>query len=115
MTQHHKDIENNVYGFKPKNIEVVEITIEEARELSKPIKTLESQTSLTNSECTLRIESHWDQVGQRNVSIGDIYTVEQEAGCKNWIIANRTALSSILTRDDILDIDVTDNQYWPEY
>jgi hypothetical protein len=33
MTQHYKDIENNVYGFKPKNIEVFEITIEEAREI----------------------------------------------------------------------------------
>jgi hypothetical protein len=34
MTQHYKDIENNVYGFKPKNIKVFEITIEEARELT---------------------------------------------------------------------------------
>lgn len=36
MTQHYKDAENKVYGFKPSGIEVTEITIEEARELTAP-------------------------------------------------------------------------------
>lgn len=34
--QHYKDAENKVYGFKPKGVEVVEITIEEARVLVAP-------------------------------------------------------------------------------
>ena len=34
MTQHYKDKDNNLYGYKPSDIEVVEITMEEAREIA---------------------------------------------------------------------------------
>ena len=33
MKQHYKDSTNKVYGHKPKNLEVTEITIEAAREI----------------------------------------------------------------------------------
>ena len=80
-----------------------------------PPKTLDQQTSLANSECTKRINLHWDDIGQRNVAIGGIYTTAQEADCKKWIGDNRAALAAILARTDILNIDVTDDQYWPVY
>jgi hypothetical protein len=81
----------------------------------KPVKYLEKQIELTKLECTRRIEFQWNEVGQRNVSIGSIYTVEQETDCKNWIVTNMAALSAILGRTDILDLDVTEDQYWPVY
>lgn len=40
MTQHYKDNHGNVYGYKPANIEVVPVTIEEAKaiiESQKPV------------------------------------------------------------------------------
>ena len=78
-------------------------------------KAKEIKASIANSECKRRIELHWDDIGQRNVAIGGVYTTAQEADCKKWISDNRTALAAILARTDILNIDVTDDQYWPVY
>lgn len=49
MTQHYKDNQNNIYGFKPKGIEVVPVTIEEAKaiiESHKPVPTSQEQYEL---------------------------------------------------------------------
>ena len=81
-----------------------------------PSKTLKSQTSLANSECTRRIYEHWDLVGQINVLRNDsTYTTAQKASCNKWIDDNKAALVAIMARTDILTIDVTDDQYWPVY
>ncbi|BFM50566.1 hypothetical protein [Marinomonas sp. THO17] len=73
--------------------------------------TLETQTALANDECTRRIESKWDQFGQMNVSLG-LYTAEEQLACKQWIAAHLAALEVLLAREDLLDIDVTDDAYW---
>ena len=67
----------------------------------------------TNAECTRRIELYWNQVGQLNAALG-IYSDENAEACKNWIASNRNARAALVERVDILDIDVTDNAYWPE-
>jgi len=74
--------------------------------------TVEGQTSLANAECTRRINEHWNQIGQINASLG-VYGEEDTANCAAWISSNREALIALLASEDLLEIDVTDDQYWP--
>jgi hypothetical protein len=74
--------------------------------------TLESQTELANSECTTRINQHWNQIGQINASLG-VYGEEDTANCATWISSNRSALISLLAREDLLEIDVSSDEHWP--
>ncbi|WP_394178505.1 hypothetical protein [Marinomonas posidonica] len=76
--------------------------------------TLEEQTALANTECTRRINIHWNQIGQINASLG-IYGEEDKAACAAWISANREALIALLDRDDLVELDVSDDQYWPSF
>lgn len=74
--------------------------------------TIKEQTALANTECTRRINAHWNQIGQINASLG-VYGEEDTANCAAWISSNRTALVALLAREDLLEIDVTGDQYWP--
>jgi hypothetical protein len=76
--------------------------------------TLEEQTALANAECSRRINAHWNQIGQINASLG-VYGVEDTVNCAAWISINRAALVALLAREDLLEIDVTDDQYWPVF
>ncbi|RBO85904.1 hypothetical protein [Marinomonas aquiplantarum] len=73
--------------------------------------TLEAQTALANDECTRRIDAKWNRIGQTNVSLG-LYTAAEQFACKQWIVAHLVALEALLAREDLLDIDVTDDAYW---
>ena len=66
-----------------------------------------------NAECSRRIELRWNQVGQLNAALG-VYSDINTEECKSWISSNRDALELLIDRSDILIIDVTDDQYWPE-
>ncbi|KZM40953.1 hypothetical protein OA92_15345 [Marinomonas sp. SBI22] len=66
-----------------------------------------------DAECTRRIELYWNQVGQLNAALG-VYSDENAAACKHWITANLNARETLLERADIINIDVTENEYWPE-
>ncbi|AWX99503.1 hypothetical protein A8139_05490 [Marinomonas primoryensis] len=74
--------------------------------------TLKQKTALANAECSKRINTHWNQIGQMNASLG-VYGEEGKANCAAWISLNRTALIALLAREDLLEIDVADDQYWP--
>jgi hypothetical protein len=74
--------------------------------------TLEEQTVLANAECSRRINTHWNQIGQINASLG-VYSEEDIAACAAWISSNREELIALLSNEDLLEIDVTDDQYWP--
>ncbi|MEO9655898.1 hypothetical protein [Marinomonas sp.] len=76
--------------------------------------TLEAQTALANVECTKRINYHWNQIGQINASLG-VYGEEDTFACAAWIAANREALIELLNRDDLTEIDVTEDQFWPVF
>ena len=76
--------------------------------------TLEAQTALANAECTKRINQHWNQIGQINASLG-VYGEEDAAACTAWIVSNRKGLIELLSRDDLTEIDVTEDQYWPVF
>ncbi len=76
--------------------------------------TMEEQTALANVECTKRINTHWNQIGQINASLG-VYGELDTANCSAWISSNRTALIALLTREDLLEIDVKNDQYWPVF
>lgn len=77
-------------------------------------KTLDEQTALANAECSKRINAHWNQIGQINASLG-VYGEEDSAACAAWISSNRAALVALLAREDLLEIDITDDQYWPVF
>ena len=81
-------------------------------DFAQKVKTTEQQTALARSECTARIESEWDSTGQINASLG-VYSDEEKSACAAWISSNRDALIELLARDDLLEIDVQDDQYWP--
>jgi len=74
--------------------------------------TQDEQITLANIECTKRINFKWNQVGQINASLG-IYGEEDKTACANWISVNRDALSLLLDRSDLTEIDVTDDEFWP--
>jgi hypothetical protein len=76
--------------------------------------TIEEQTALANAECSKRINKHWNQIGQINASLG-VYGELDTANCAAWISSNRAALVALLAREDLPEIDVTDEQYWPVF
>lgn len=76
--------------------------------------TKEEQTKAVNAECTKRINAHWNQIGQINSLLG-IYGTDDTTACTTWVTANRSALVTLLNRDDLIEIDVTDDQYWPVF
>jgi hypothetical protein len=76
--------------------------------------TVEKQTALANAECSKRINAHWNQIGQINASLG-VYGEEDTASCTVWISSNRAALVALLAREELLEIDVTDDQFWPVF
>lgn len=47
MNQHYKDIDNNIYGYKPDNIETTPITIEEAKIIQENKKTVDDLKTIT--------------------------------------------------------------------
>lgn len=102
------DEDGNQYSISELGVSVPEEALLEA-----PIipPTLEEQTALANEECTTRIEAEWSQVGQINASLG-VYDEAEKAACTQWIAAHRTVLTTLLAREDLLEIDVTDDAYW---
>ena len=125
-----RDIENNEWivksdfrgteywdedGTKHK-ITAVGEEIPEGALLEAPVfpPTAEQQTALANAECSKRINKHWNQIGQINASLG-VYGEEDAANCAAWISSNRAALVALLAREDLLEIDVKDDQYWPVF
>lgn len=92
--------------------DAVEMTEGEIQAHRNPAKTIEGQTALANAECSKRINAHWNQIGQINASLG-VYGEEDTANCASWISSNRAALIALLASEDLLEIDVTDEQYWP--
>lgn len=74
--------------------------------------TVAEKTELANAECTRRINAHWNQIGQINASLG-VYGELDAANCAAWISSNRAALVALLACEDLLEIDVKDDQYWP--
>lgn len=75
---------------------------------------LPEQVAIASNECRARIEVEWSLAGQSNVNLG-IITGDEAIKCKAWIISCRDVYEGMKTRSDILDIDVTDDQYWPVY
>lgn len=82
--------------------------------LEEPVipPTIEKQTADAEDECTKRISSKWNWLGQINASLG-IYSEDEIAACKQWISDHRSALADLLTMDNLVELDVTDDQYWP--
>lgn len=64
------------------------------------------------AEATRRIESRWDKYGQNNVALG-LHSEAERQDCIGWINAHRSASQAIIVREDLLDLDVTDNSLWP--
>jgi hypothetical protein len=97
-------------------VKVVGEDLPEGVLLEAPIvpTTLEEQKALANAECSKRINEHWNQIGQINASLG-VYDEEDAANCAAWISSNRAALVALLAREDLLEIDVKDDQYWPVF
>ncbi|MBJ7537147.1 hypothetical protein [Marinomonas transparens] len=73
---------------------------------------LAQQHALASSECTRRINAKWDPIGQMNASLG-IYSDEECDACADWIAQHREALAVILEREDLIDLEVENDQYWP--
>ncbi|WP_421848303.1 hypothetical protein [Marinomonas sp.] len=94
--------------------DAVEMTEAEIEAHINPSKTVDDQKVLANSECSKRINTHWNQIGQINASLG-VYGEEGKAACAAWISSNRAALVALLAREDLLEIDVIDDQYWPVF
>lgn len=94
--------------------DAVEMTEKEIQAHRNPAKTIEGQTVLANAECSKRINAHWNQIGQINASLG-VYGEEDTANCAAWISSNRAALVALLAREDLLEIGVKDDQYWPAF
>jgi hypothetical protein len=67
---------------------------------------------IVKAEATRRIESRWDNAGQNNVALG-LYTESERQDCISWINAHRVACQAIIERNDLLDLDITDNSLWP--
>tara|TARA_R110001606_G_scaffold385115_1_gene548435 strand:+ start:963 stop:1505 length:543 start_codon:yes stop_codon:yes gene_type:complete len=76
--------------------------------------TVSEQKALASAECTTRINQHWNQIGQINASLG-VYGELDTANCAAWISSNRSALIALLSREDLLEIDVADDQHWPVF
>lgn len=74
--------------------------------------TVKKQMGLAGAECTKRINSKWNWLGQINASLG-IYSDDEIEACKQWISDHRSALADLLAMDDLVELDVTDDQYWP--
>jgi hypothetical protein len=102
-------------GTKHKITELGE-EVPEGALLQEPVipQTVEGQTSLANAECSKRINEHWNQIGQINASLG-VYGEEDTAACAAWISSNRAVLIALLGHEDLLEIDVIDDQYWPVF
>lgn len=56
MTQHYKDNQNNLYGYKPKGIEVTPITMEEVNQINEAKK-----PSLTNDDIIQMRQARYKQ------------------------------------------------------
>ena len=69
--------------------------------------------SAVKTECTRRIESKWNAVGQLNAALG-IYGEALRNECVTWVQANITACNELLARTDILDINWRSDTWWPE-
>lgn len=78
----------------------------------KKVVSNEEQTALANQECTARIEAQWSQIGQSNAIFG-VYGEKAKLECGQWIAAHRAALIALLAREELTEIDVTDDEYWP--
>ena len=83
--------------------------------LEEPVvpPTREEKIAFANQECTSRIEAKWSQVGQNNALFG-VYGEEAKVECGQWIVAHRESLAALLARDDLMDLEVTDDAHWPE-
>jgi hypothetical protein len=93
-----------------------ELTVDEFTSISESIHDLKRSSieGLAAKECTSRIERKWDSTGQLNASLG-IYDENDLSDCRMHISVHREALEKILLRDDLLEIDITDDQYWPVF
>lgn len=92
-----------------------QLTAEESIKVDAKLLELkkDNASALAENECTARIYSQWPEVAQRNAALG-VYTEEEKASCAEWISIHRDALTALLDRDDLIEIDVTDDQLWPE-
>lgn len=64
------------------------------------------------TECERRILKRWSIYGQINCAMG-IYDPSEIALCKNCIDAHRDACNALLEREDLLEINYTDDAHWP--
>lgn len=64
------------------------------------------------AEAEKRIERHWNPIGQINVALG-IYSESDSQACIACISAHRVACNELLQRDDLLEINYTDDAHWP--
>lgn len=65
-------------------------------------------------ECQRRIYSRWDQAQQWNALAGaDGYTSEDLAECLSWVNSCRASRDALINHPDLVELDVTDDQYWP--
>ncbi|MDR7119772.1 hypothetical protein [Rheinheimera soli] len=64
------------------------------------------------NECTKRIESKWNAVGQLNAALG-IYGQSEKTNCVQWVSDHIDACNALLSRGDLLDINFRSNDYWP--
>lgn len=54
MTQHYKDSENNVYGYKPSGVEVTPITMAEVADLRAPTQEQLDQQRIAEIDARLK-------------------------------------------------------------
>ena len=92
-----------------------ELTAEEMENVAIGVNNLrhQIQAAKAQEECSKRINAHWNQIGQINASLR-VYGEEDAAACSAWISSNRKALVALLAREDLLEINVSDDQYWPD-
>lgn len=73
---------------------------------------LESQKRSVRSEAKRRITGVWPEWAQVNAVRG-AYGEEAKASMESWVDDHRTVVDALLARDDLVDLDVTDDQWWP--
>ncbi|KJZ05812.1 hypothetical protein TW85_25195 [Marinomonas sp. S3726] len=83
--------------------------------LEKPYipPTLDEQTKKVQNQCSIRINSKWNQIGQINAALG-VYSEQERADCSEWVKLNRDALKALLQRADLTEIDVESDEFWPK-
>lgn len=64
------------------------------------------------NECTRRIESKWNAVGQLNAALG-VYGEFEKENCVQWVSDHIDACTELLSREDLLNLNYRSDEYWP--